>query len=339
MSDSSAPLPCAVVALIDPSKKKIDASADNEDTVTTRYPESEETSRSMGAASTDGGEESLDVAFEKFLSENEPDLIAQCSDQNPDAIPEQEGTVPGNHVVNLSQGATLAIKNYEDATGKKATIDEIEKDGGLVHWATLGMKMGSKDKRGFHQRFHRALTWDAVAKQIWAGLPENEQDAFKANWATHGDFEFCTNKKIHTNSHEKATQHIGEMKTIYAIGNELGGWHIPACQKGAFRYAAMCLKVSPDIMASDKNWSGLRMFRWNRNLATNTSLQSWRTEVENATSERQSEWQDKADLNRAKIAFATTNGKLAPDNCILVSNLTKNTQSDENDNSFLLFLF
>ena len=148
MSDSSAPLPCAVVALIDPSKKKIDASADNEDTVTTRYPESEETSRSMGAASTDGGEESLDVAFEKFLSENEPDLIAQCSDQNPDAIPEQEGTVPGNHVVNLSQGATLAIKNYEDATGKKATIDEIEKDGGLAHWATLGMKMGSKDKRG-----------------------------------------------------------------------------------------------------------------------------------------------------------------------------------------------
>jgi hypothetical protein len=95
--------------------------------------------------------------------------------------------------------------------------------------------------------------------------------------------------------------------SIYAIARELGGWEIKKCREGAFRYAAMCMKVSPQTLCSDRNWSGMRMFSFMRHLSYSSSFQLWRTEVESMTTEQDNEWRVKAEKNLACIAFANTN--------------------------------
>ena len=240
-----------------------------------------------------------DRLFEEFLKENEPDIIAEV---NPEIMLGQDGETVN---ISLSEGVKNAIANYDAATGKVLTPEEISKTKeGLVFWATQGMKLGSKDPGGFHQRFQRAVNWNDAARGIWEGLPDCEREAFKSNWATFGSFEFATTKKLHINEFQKGTRTIGKMMSIYAIARELGGWEIQKCRMGAFRYAAMCMKVAPHLLVSDRNWSGLRMFKWVDHLSWQMSAQYWKTEVESMTTEQNTEWKIKSDTNKATIAFA-----------------------------------
>jgi hypothetical protein len=123
------------------------------------------------------------------------------------------------------------------------------------------MKMGVRDKGGFHQQFVRSLEWNHAAKEVWHNLPDPERQSFKANWATFGNYEFCTQSKKYVNKFEKGTSNVGEMMTLYKTAEELGGWQHEACRKGAFKYGAMCLKVNKQALTADTNWSGLRMFK------------------------------------------------------------------------------
>ena len=196
----------------------------------TAAPTSAASLTATGVASSDAfSSDEANAMFEQFIRDTDPELLAVV-----DPAPPEEGDTAAP----LSDGIKTAIENYEAASGKLLANNEIIScKEGVVYWATLKMKMGSKDKGGFHQKFLRALEWDEAAKDCWAHVPDNERQAFKANWATYNNFQFCIIQKRHFNSYQKGSKTVGEMLTIYAIARELGGWDHKECRHGAFRYA------------------------------------------------------------------------------------------------------
>ena len=140
---------------------------------------------------------------------------------------------------------------------------------------------------------------------FWETLEDADRTLFKQTWHTFGGFEFCTVKKSEKHVFNKGSKHLGEMISIYKIADELGGWQHKPCQAGAFRYAAMCLKIDKQSLSSDTHWSGLRMFRFIKHLSWEMSESEWRTEVQNFTTEQDNDWQVKADFRKAAICFAS----------------------------------
>ena len=156
----------------------------------------------------------------------------------------------------------------------------------------------------------RALKWDDSARDIYEGLPDHDKLAFKEAWvASDKEFEFTRVTKSHTVSHTKMTSMNGKMMTVFRVAVELGGWNIAACREGAVQYCKMCQRVDPVSLTSDKSWTGIKMYMFFEHLVSNTNTQDWRKTVENLTTERNPEWQNKCDLNKAKIAFAAASGK------------------------------
>ena len=108
--------------------------------------------------------------------------------------------------------------------------------------------------------------------------------------------------------HQSGTKNVGEMLSIYSIARELGGWEHEACRRGAFRYACMCLRVNKALLCNETHWSGLKFFRYIKNLSWSMNIQTWEHEVESFTTTEENEWRVKADLNKAAIAYAAGNG-------------------------------
>ena len=215
----------------------------------------------------------------------------------------------GPPCISLSAGAERAVKNFQESTTNfEATIKDVEQsEEGLTYWATKGMNC--KNGSALRQSMVRALKKDDRAKDIWLGLPDADKEAFTEAWAVDSNFEFVDVKKSYTVSHTKLTQNKGRMLTVFRIANELGGWNIESCRRGAVLYAQTAMAVDPNALVSDKSWSGLKMFMYFEHLVSTTNMQDWRKEVTNMTKEQNPEWQDKADLNRAKIAYAVATGK------------------------------
>ena len=215
-----------------------------------------------------------------------------------------DGGASGVERGELTEGHKLAIKNYEEATGKKLTVDElIASKEGIGYWATQGLDMGARG--AIRQQFKRALTWDQAAAQIYNGLEDSQKKSFVANWTVERNFEYTKVRKVFENTHRKTSGYQGNFITIWALANKLGGWQIKECREGAMRYAMMCCKLAPDAMVSTTSWTGLKMFNYIEKLSTTTCEETWKYTVENMYEENH--WKQASDLNMAKIAYSVVN--------------------------------
>ena len=215
-----------------------------------------------------------------------------------------------SQVVSLTEGQARAVANYKKMTGIDATPEEISKTPeGIGHWCCLDMKVSGGS--AIHSAFNRALKHDPVAKEIYENLPDEVKCGFKKCWEVERNFEFTKVVKTYTNDYSRSTSESGEFLTVWAIANLLGGWSIPACRQGAINYCVQCYRVSPATFVNEKNWTGLRMFRFVRKLSLTTSMESWRLEVKNHS--EVNEWEALAQLQKAQQAYVAVHGGKARD--------------------------
>lgn len=251
-------------------------------------------SQSMGMNPQDAAAaRDLDAEFDKLQKSHD------SSDERPKTPKRREDT----------PGIKRAIANYSEHY-KKNDVDAAEVDQspeGMAYWSTKGIPIAAP--AAMHQQFMRALRWDDRARAIFDDLPDADKMAYKREWCVDKDFQFTTVKKIYKNSYKTTTGKRGRMMSIYSIANELGGWTIPECRNGALRYAKMCDDIDPVSMTSTTSWTGLKMFLFVEHLVSTQSVQEWEKTVENLTTEPNTVWLDKSDLNKAKISYAAFSGQ------------------------------
>ena len=208
-----------------------------------------------------------------------------------------------------SEGVKRAIMNYSEHHNKRdVEASEVDQSPeGMAYWSTKAIPIAAPS--AMHQQFMRALRWDDHARAIYEGLPDSDKMAYKREWCVDKDFQFTTVKKIYRNSYKTTTGKRGRMLSIYSMANELGGWTIPECRNGALRYAKMCDDIDPVNMTSNSSWTGLKMFLFVEHLVSTQSVQEWEKTVENLTTEPNTVWLDKSELNKAKISYAAFSGK------------------------------
>ena len=208
----------------------------------------------------------------------------------------------------LSDGEKRAIDNFESATGKAATLEDVlASREGIAHWSCLNMDVRAGSAT--HSACMRALKHDPAARAVYENIPDDQKVAFKKHWAVKRAFGFTRARRAYSAKYSITSEAKGTFMTLIAIANKLGGYTIPQCRQGAIEYARMCYKVNPAYFVNENNWTKMRMFLFVERLSTTSSEEAWAHEVESMSEENP--WKEMAELNKAKIAYAAVNGKKA----------------------------
>ena len=112
-----------------------------------------------------------------------------------------------------------AIVTYAQAKGvdtSQVTLDIVAKSPeGLIHWSCVGKDLGARGP--VYQQFRRAIVHEQFAGGIYPDLDEPLKEQFRQRWHLRNNFQFTSEKKIITHTHEKKEADDGEMLTKYQI--------------------------------------------------------------------------------------------------------------------------
>ena len=161
-------------------------SVSGDSVATTAYPPSAASSMPSGTSSAADQPDNVEQMFETFVRDNDPELLAIVNSPAPSVMSGDHDDTSSSKPIELTEGIKRAIANYELATGKVLSAEEIMNvEEGVVYWSCQGMKLAAHQPGGHHQKNIRQLEWDQVAKDMYNGLPDNDKLAFKKKKLEH----------------------------------------------------------------------------------------------------------------------------------------------------------
>jgi hypothetical protein len=114
------------------------------------------------------------------------------------------------------------------------------------------------------------MSQDSAVQNMFDHLTDPQKHSFTQEFGIDENMDFPKVLKVHKVYHSKQSVTRGELLTVYALANKLGGYQIEACRNGALEYLKAAYEHCPALVTRN-TWCNVIFVRYFEHISMTTT--------------------------------------------------------------------